>query len=189
MIHSISVRVMVAVLAVSLAAPVFAAKWRSIPADSSLEFVVTFEGAESTGKFEIFNAELGFEAERIDTSSLHVVVDVRSATMSSADLDEAISEKTWFDSAAYPQADFNSTMFRQTGKQEFLAQGEVSIKGVVQELDLQLNLSIRGDRLELSGNITLSRIDFGIGTGEWESDSSIAHAVDVRFKLLMQKVD
>jgi polyisoprenoid-binding protein YceI len=188
-IHPISVRVMVAVLAVSLATPVFAAKWRSIPADSSLEFVVTFEGAESTGKFEIFSAELGFEAESIGTSSLRVIVDVRSATMSSADLDEAISEKTWFDSAAYPEASFNSTVMHQTEKQEFLAQGEVSIKGVVRELDLPLNISIEGDRMELSGKATLSRMDFGIGTGEWESDSSIAHAVDVRFKLLMQKAD
>jgi len=180
---------MVAVLAVTLAAPVYAAKWRSIPADSSLEFVVTFEGAESTGKFEIFNAELGFEAESIDTSSLRVIVDVRSATMSSADLDEAMSEKTWFDSAAYPQADFNSTMFRQTGKQEFLAQGQVSIKGVARELALPLTISIEGDQMELSGKVTLSRVDFGIGTGEWESDSSIAHSVDVRFKLLMHRVD
>jgi len=180
---------MIALLAVSLAAPAFAAKWRSIPADSSLEFVVTFEGAESTGKFEIFNAELGFDAESIATSPLRVIVDVRSATMSSPDLDAAISEKTWFDSAAYPQASFSSTMLRQTGKQEFLAQGEVSIKGVVRELDLPLNISIQGDRMELSGNVTLSRVDFGIGTGEWESDSSIAHAVEVRFKLLMQKVD
>jgi len=184
-----SVRVMIAVLAVSFATPIFAAKWRSIPADSSLEFVVTFESAESTGKFEIFNAELEFEAKRFDTSSLRVLVDVRSATMSSADLDEAMSEKTWFDSAAYPLASFSSTMMRQTGKQDFLAQGEVSIKGVAQKLDLPLNLAIEGDRMALSGNITLSRVDFGIGTGEWESDSSIAHAVDVRFKLLMQRVD
>lgn len=189
MSHTISARVMIAMLAMSLAAPVFAATWRSVPADSSLEFVVTFEGAESTGKFETFSAELGFEAESIDTSWLRVIVDVRSATMSSADLDEAISEKTWFDSATYPQADFNSTMFRQTGKQEFLAQGQVSIKGVVRELLLPLNISIDGDRMELSGKVTLSRMDFGIGTGEWESDSSIAHAVDVRFKLLMQKAD
>ncbi len=150
---------------------------------------MTFEGAESIGKFEIFNAELGFEAESIDTSSLRVTVDVRSATMSSADLDEAISEKTWFDSAAYPEASFSSTMMHQTGKQEFLAQGAVSIKGVVRELDLPLKISIEGDQMELSGNVTLSRVDFGIGTGEWESDSSIAHAVDVRFKLLMQRVD
>jgi polyisoprenoid-binding protein YceI len=60
---------------------------------------------------------------------------------------------------------------------------------VVRELDLPLNISIEGDRMELSGKATLSRMDFGIGTGEWESDSSIAHAVDVHFNLLMQKAD
>jgi len=172
-----------------LAAPVFAAKWRSIPADSSLEFVVEFEGAESTGRFQVFDTEFEFEPEPGAASSLRVTVDIRSATMFSTDLDEAIAEATWFDSATFPEAGFDSTVVRQTGKREFLAQGKVTIKGVGRELDLPLNLFLNGDRMELNGNVTLSRMDFGIGTGEWEGDSSIAHAVKVRFKVLLQKVD
>jgi polyisoprenoid-binding protein YceI len=189
MIHCIPTRLTVAAMALVLAAPVYAAKWRSIPTESLLEFVVEFEGAESAGRFQAFDTEFEFEPESGIASSLRVTVDVQSATMFSADLDEAIAEKTWFDSAAFPEAGFDSKVVHQTGKREFLAQGKVTIKGVGRELNLPLNVSLGGDHMELAGDVSLSRVDFGIGTGEWESDSSIGHAVKVRFKVLMQKVD
>jgi polyisoprenoid-binding protein YceI len=189
MIDYMPVRLAVAVLALVLAAPAFAAKWRSMPTGSLLEFIVEFEGTESTGRFQSFDTELEFEPESGTASSLHVTVDVRSATMFSPDLDEAIAEATWFDSAAFPEARFDSNAVHQSGKREFLAQGKVAIKGVGRELNLPLNISVDGDRIELAGDVTLSRMDFGIGTGEWEGDSSIRHAVKVRFKVLMQKAN
>jgi len=189
MINRKADRLTIAVLALVLCAPVFAAKWRSIPTASLLEFVVEFEGAESTGRFQAFDAEFGFEPEAGTASSLRVTVDVRSATMFSADLDEAIAEATWFDSAAFPQAGFDSKVVHPVGKGEFLAQGKVTIKGAERELNLPVNVSLDGDHIELTGEVTLSRMDFGIGTGEWEDDSSIRHAVKVRFKVLMQRVN
>jgi polyisoprenoid-binding protein YceI len=179
----------VAMLTMMIDAPAFAAQWRSIPAEGTLEFVVTFEGAEARGIFQIFGAELEFEPDSHTASSLRVTVDVRSATMSSADLDEAIAEKTWFDSATYPEANFSSKVIQQTGEQEFVAQGAVSIKGVERDLELPLHWSGDGSLRELSGSVTLSRVDFGIGTGEWQSDSSIGHAVQVIFKLMMERAD
>jgi polyisoprenoid-binding protein YceI len=189
MIHRMPERLTVAVLALLLCAPVFAAKWRSVPTHSVLEFVVEFEGAESTGRFQAFDTEFEFEPEAGTASSLHVTVDVRSATMFSADLDEAIAEATWFNSAAFPEAGFDSKVVHPAGKGEFLVQGKVIIKGVERELNLPLNVSLDGNHIELAGDVTLSRTDFGIGTGEWEGDSSIGHAVKVRFKVLMQKVN
>jgi polyisoprenoid-binding protein YceI len=154
-----------------------------------LEFVVEFEGAESTGRFQTFDTEFEFEPEAGTASSLRVTVDVGTATMFSADLDEAIAEATWFDSASFPKAGFDSKVIHQTGKREFLAQGKVTIKGVERDLNLPLNVSLDGDHIELTGEVTLSRTDFGIGTGEWEGNSSIGHAVKVRFKVFMQKAN
>ena len=189
MIHHPHVRLAVAVLALAFAAPAFAAKWRSIPSSSLLEFVVEFEGAESTGRFQEFDTEFEFHPESGTAASLRVTIDIRSATMFSADLDEAIAEAAWFNSAAFPQAGFDSKAIQQTGTGEFLVQGTVAIKGVEQELNLPLRVALEGERIELAGNVELSRMDFGIGIGEWASDSSIGHSVKVRFKVLMQKSD
>jgi polyisoprenoid-binding protein YceI len=188
-IYSTSTKITVAVLVMMFAAPVYAAKWRSIAANSSLEFIVTFEGEESAGKFAAFDTVYEFEQGDATPSSLHVTVDVRSATLSSADLDEAMAEKTWFDSATYPVASFTANVAQLADGQEFLARGMVSIKGVERELDLPLHVSIEGNRMQMSGNVSLSRLDFGIGTGEWLSDSSIGHAVIVKFEVLLQKTD
>jgi polyisoprenoid-binding protein YceI len=189
MIHSTSTRSTIALLAMIFAAPLFAATWHSVPADSMLEFVVTFEGEESAGRFGVFQAEFEFEPERSTKSSLRVMVDVRSATMSSADLDEAIAEETWFDSAAFPMASFTADVSQLSENQTFLAKGKVTIKGVERDLDLPLNLSVEDDRIQMSGSVALSRLDFGIGTGEWLSDSSIGYPVLVRFKVTLQKTD
>lgn len=180
---------MIAAVAVLIAVPANAEQWNSIPADSSLEFIVTFEGAESAGRFDSFAAEVEFDAEKGKPSALRVTVDVRSATLSSVELDEAIAEEAWFNSTAYPEANFTSKAIHQTGEQQFLAQGVVSIKGTKQELDLPLHVSIQGNIVELTGTVILSRADFGIGSGEWQSDSSISHRVGVRFRVFMQRAE
>jgi polyisoprenoid-binding protein YceI len=186
---STSMRVVVAVFAMILAAPVHAAKWRSIPAESSLEFVVTFEGEESVGRFGVFDTETEIDPENGNLRFLHVTVDVRSATLFSADLDEAIAEKAWFDSATYPEAGFTGGVAQPAESGKFVVNGKVTIKGVERELALPLQISIDGERMQLSGEVSLSRKDFAIGTGEWMDDSSIGYGINVRYKVLLQKTN
>jgi len=40
-------------------------------------------------------------------------------------------------------------------------------------------------RMKLTAKVTLNRMDFGIGSGDWADDSTIGHKVDVDVSLIL----
>lgn len=160
--------------------------WRSIPDDSRLEFVASYEGAEAPGKFSRFEVELDRDPDNGTPNSLRVDVDVTSASMGNPDIDEAISEPEWFDMKAFPNATFRSEQITLKSGHRYIAAGVVSIKGVNQPLSIPFEWNPMGQKGEMKGAVTLARVDFDIGSGEWASDSSIGHEVLVRFTISLQ---
>lgn len=175
-----------AVLAAVLAAPVYPATWQSVQAGSKLEFIAIYEGAEAPGQFGRFAVTTRFDPLSLDTSSILVDVDIASASMGNAEMDETIAQPVWFDAAAFPQAEFRSDKIHAVNELEYVAEGILSIKGVKKPVTVPFHWRPKGRDAEMTGSLTLSRVDFGIGSGEWATDTSIGHAVQVRFKVVLE---
>jgi polyisoprenoid-binding protein YceI len=182
---TIRVWAMVIIAGTTLASPAFAGSWKSVAADSQLNFIANLEGSEAPGHFNRFDVQMEFDQSALATSAIQVTVDIASATMNSNDLDKSIAESDWFDAASFPQAEFHSDNIRLVHGSEFLAEGTVLIKGVSKPVAIPIYWTQKGKKAEINGAITLSRTDFGIGTGEWEDDSSVGHAVQVSFRVAL----
>jgi polyisoprenoid-binding protein YceI len=170
------------------ATPVLATNWYSVAADSKLEFVATFEEAPVSGEFKTFDAHLhGFEPGAAG-GSLEVVIAVSSADMGIADVNEAIQDKKWFDFAAHPQARFRATEVTRQGD-GYVARGALTLKGVEKAVEVRFAWTPSGDGAIASGEFTVKRGDFGIGTGDWATTDTIGADVTVRFKVRMVASD
>ena len=166
-----------------LTAQTHASSWTSVPVASRLEFTTTFEGTEAPGQFKQFNVELNLDPEQLSESFLLVMVDVTSASFGSADIDEAIAQAEWFDAKTFPRAEFKSDRILQSMGANYVAEGVVSIKGVDKPVNVHFHWSEAGQNANISGELTLSRLDFGIGSGAWATDPSIAYDVQVHFEV------
>jgi len=166
-----------------LATQAYASSWVSVSAESMLEFTTKYEGAEAPGQFKQFNVDLNLDPEQLAESFLLVTVDVTSASLGSTDIDEAIAQPEWFDAKTFPQAEFKSDRILHLGEANYLAEGVVSIKGVDKPVNVSFHWSEAGQNAIISGELTLSRVDFGIGSGAWATDPSIAYNVRVRFEV------
>jgi len=164
----------------------YAAAWHSIPDKSRLEFVASYEGAEALGQFSEFEVELICDQADGAPKSLQVDVDVSSASMGNADIDEAIAQPEWFDMKRFPNATFRSNRITAATGFGYQAEGVVSIKGVDRPLSIPFRWSGMAENGEMKGEVSLSRVDFDIGSGEWASDSSIGHDVLVRFTVTLK---
>lgn len=179
-------RCIVTLLAAVLTSPVYPASWQSVQGESKLEFIATYEGADAPGQFGRFAVTTSFDPLALDTSSILVDVDITSASMGNAEIDEAIAQPEWFDAAAFAQAEFRSEKIHATNDLEYVAEGILSLKGVKKPVTVPFRWRPKGQNAEMTGSLTLSRVDFGIGSGEWETDASIGHAVQVRFKVVLE---
>ncbi|MBE9539292.1 MAG: YceI family protein [Proteobacteria bacterium] len=176
---------LVAAFTLVLAGSATAASWQSQASVSELAFFVNYEGADAPGYFGRFRVEVDSAAGESGPSALFVKIDIASASMGSTDFDETIAEPVWFDSLGFPEATFSSHSIKPLQGGRYLAEGTMTLKGVRQALSVPFSWVADGNRAEMSGTVTLSRVDFNIGGGVWSSDDSIGHLVRVQFKVVL----
>lgn len=155
----------------------------SLPGESSLGFSATWEGTVFRGTFNGFDAVINFDPADLAASSFDVHIDVTTARTGSRERDEGMAEPDWFDFIVYPKAHYRATDFQSLGDGEFLANGQLELKGVVHPVPVKFRWQELPGKVALDGGASISRLDFGIGQGDWASDEIIGLLVDVEFSL------
>jgi len=158
--------------------------WVIDDAQSKLSFVGEQSGQKFEGGFKKYTAQISFDPDHPETGKISVVVDITSAYAGSADRDAMLPQKGWFDYAHFPQAQFASTVIRQTGPGLYEVSAHLSIKGMTHDITLPFSLAKEGDHWRASGKVTLLRNDFALGQGEFAGEDYVKHAVDVNFDLI-----
>jgi len=154
-----------------------------LPGESELGFAATWEGTVFRGDFNRFDALINFDPADLVGSSFDVAIDVTSARTGSRDRDEGMAEPDWFDFAAYPVARYRATDFQTLSDGEFLANGQLELKGVVHPVPVTFSWEEFSDNVKLAGGASIRRLDFGIGQGDWATDEIIGLLVEVEFSL------
>lgn len=155
----------------------------SLPGKSELGFAATWEGTVFRGKFNEFDALINFDPADLAASSFDVHIDVTSGRTGSRDRDEGMGEPEWFDFMAYPAARYQATDFQDLGDGEFLANGRLELKGMVHPVPVKFSWQQLPEKAVLTGGASISRLDFGIGQGDWATDEIIGLLVEVEFSL------
>lgn len=94
-----------------------------------------------------------------------------------------MSDPEWFDPKNYPEAHYRASRFSDNGNGEFVAHGQLSIKGNTAPVDLVFTVDSSGDERVLTGNAELLRLDLGVGTGEWEDTDWVSNEVSVAVRV------
>lgn len=168
-----------------LSAAAVAAPWHSVPQESELRFVARVEGDEANGAFRRFSVALDPAALESGLAQLSVRIDVTSADMSSAELNEAIADPEWFDFAGFPSARFHSDRIEALGPGRFRASGELQFKCGTRPVEVTFEWRRSETRAHMSGALELRRGDFCIGSGAWAEDGSVGQAVRVEFDVTL----
>jgi polyisoprenoid-binding protein YceI len=110
-----------------------------------------------------------------------------SATLGAADTDAEVAKADWFNTAKFPQAQFQSNAIKATGKGRYDITGALTIKGNTQSVTVPVVLAQTGSgsalRTTATGSFTLKRLAFKIGEGPWGDTSMVADEVQVKFKI------
>ena len=153
--------------------------WTVDPAQSTLTFVGTQQGEKFTGTIKRFRAAIRFAPADLATSSLDVSMDLTSIDTKSPDRDQALATDTWFDYKRYATATFKSVGPLRASAQGATADADLTLRGKTKRIAFPFRWTAAGTNATLDARVTLDRMDFGLGAGEWADDSVIGHKVDV----------
>lgn len=161
----------------------FDGAWEKIDAESHLKFTAKQQGDEFTGQFETFETDIVFDPANLEAASIKAVIDITSVAAGSKDRDGALPGKDWFFVKKFPNAVFESTEFSKTGDDSYEAAGTLSIKGVSQPLTLPFTLTITDGIADMSGQVTIDRTQWKVGSGAWSTDEWVSTAVVLDIKI------
>lgn len=158
-----------------------AADWAAQP-DSTLRFIGSAQGESFEGGFARFDTQLSFDPADLAATHFAVSIELPSADSANSERDELLHGAEFFDSAAQAEARFEASGAEADGE-GYLSRGELTLKGVTRPVTLRYRWSASADGAVLEGEATLDRLDFGIGSGEWEDPEMIAREVTVKTRL------
>jgi polyisoprenoid-binding protein YceI len=153
---------------------------------SSLGFSFEQAGAQSNGVFKQFATTLDYDAGNLAASRLDVKVQIGSLDTQDKDRDTTLAGADLFDTQKYPAATYTAGSLAK-GANGIEAVGKLTIRGVTKDLRVPLAIKPVGGGLELSGSVTIKRLDFGVGQGEWKSTEWVGDAVKVTYKVVLAR--
>jgi polyisoprenoid-binding protein YceI len=162
-------------------------KYTLDPSRSLLRFSFVQAKATNTGRFGKFNGTLAFSNDNPSASKIDLTIEVGSLNTGDDERDTTLKGADLFDVAKFPQARYVGTKFVPTGASRFEAQGKLTIRNVTKDLKVPLTVqrvTEQGKSVAyLKGAVTIRRLDFGVGQGEWKSTEWVDDNVTVSFSL------
>ena len=141
--------------------------WTIDPAHSDVSFSVKHMMVSKVrGRFSAFEGEL-VTAEDPLQSSVTATIDMASIDTNQAQRDAHIRSADFFEVETHPTMTYRSTGIRPDGE-DFLVDGELTLKGVTKPVTLTLELggfgpdAFGGTRAGFSASTTINRRDFGV---------------------------
>lgn len=142
--------------------------WQVDYAKSSLTFKDTYQNGPFDGKFKKFEAVIALDDADVSKDRFDVKVDVASLDSGSSERDDTLRTPDFFDPPKFPQAHFVTQSFGKSADGGLEAKGQLTIRDQTKPVTLKVKFVANGDSGTLDVDTTLSRLDFGLGTGsDW----------------------
>lgn len=160
--------------------------WQGDQHSGALRFVATQAAAKFEGHFGEFKVRFDFNPAEPAKGSLDVTIVTKSSDTADTDRDEVLHGQDFFWVVRFPEAKYHAAGFKRDGK-GWIAAGELTLRGVTQPVAVRFELKPKAQRLGMKGGVTLRRLEFGVGQGDWAETTWIGNPVDVAFDLSLLK--
>jgi polyisoprenoid-binding protein YceI len=175
-----------AAVLILITSPVMALEFKQVQTnDSAVSFGFKQMGVPLDGKFYKFSAQLSFDPTQLAKAQARIDIDLSSIDTGSAEGNEEVVGKKWFNVKDYPTASFVSTGIKALGGNRYQALGKLSIKGRTQDVAAPVTFQSDGKRGIFEGAFEIKRLDYAIGEGEWTDVSSVANEIQIKFHVVV----
>ncbi len=176
------------------AAPVAApAGWEIDASHTTVGFTVKHFFTPVEGQFSDFSIDLQYDDQNVSASSVSATIEVASVDTNNERRDNHLLSADFFEAEVHPSITFESTSVRDAGDGNFVATGNLTIKGVTRQVEMPINLlgiqDIPAEMQEMLGGakrvasfegaLSIDRGDFGVGTGNWAATVVVGGTVDI----------
>lgn len=165
--------------------------WEVDRAHSAINFTINHFFTPVDGSFDDYDAEILFDPNDLEGSSINVTIPIESINTRNDRRDNHLMSDDFFNVEQWPNMTFVSNTIEQTGDNQFVAIGELTIRDVTRDFELPFELlgvmdHPMQDGKKVAGIVAsaeLMRTDFGVGVGDWAATAVVGDQVDIQLNL------
>lgn len=164
--------------------PVQAATWVLDPDESSVIFQYNFGNDPYEGEFT--NVEAVFEIDPMSPGSCNfeVTIHIEDIGIDSPEALDYLLDYELFDVDQFPTATFKAEKCSLESMSTFVSEGELTIRDQTNALAFPFNLDVETGggkiRFHLTSEVTINRLEYGVGQGYWASTAEIPNEVTIK---------
>lgn len=178
-------------LGTSSAATAAARQWEIDKPHANFYFSVDHIYSKVRGHFDEFSGQVHFDPANLAESSFVFNIQVDSINTAVAKRDKHLQSADFFDADSYPLMSFRSASITDTGGGVYQVNGTFTVKGIDYDLSFPLTLAGIKDHpaaegkavAGFNGNLTIDRLQYGVGTGKFYDLGIVGKDVDIFISL------
>ena len=172
-------------------APAAAPKWELDLAHTGIYFSVTHIYSTVRGFFSDIKGTVMFSPDDLAGSRFDFEVEVKSIDTSNSKRDRHLNSEDFFDSKKYPLMTFKSTAVKHVKDNQYVVEGEMTIKDVSQRVSVPftffgITTNPFDDKSEVAGfeaQMTIDRLAYNVGSGKYYEMGVTGKDIDVLISL------
>ncbi|HJO12036.1 MAG: YceI family protein [Gammaproteobacteria bacterium] len=164
--------------------PVQAATWVIAPGDSRVVFQYKYGNDPYAGAFTNIDATFEFDPMRPGTCDFQVTIHIEDIEIDSPEVLDYLLDFELFDVDQWPTASFKAEKCSLNSLNAFTSEGTLTIRDQTNPLSFPFNFDIETIDgqigFHLTSEVTIQRLDYGVGQGYWENTAEIPNDVTIQ---------
>jgi len=157
--------------------------WKINYNDSFIKFSGDQAGAPFSGEWQRWHADIQFDATRLNETRFNVTIHPDSVFSNDQERDDHIRSTDFFDVARFTESVFQAQEFNVDGD-GYITTGQLQMKGFTSEATLNFKVDEISGKYVLTGQATLDRLVWNIGSGDWKDTSWVGQDVQVEVRVV-----
>lgn len=169
--------------------------WKIDPTHSEVQFKVKHLVISTvTGSFGSFDGQIEADGDNFENAKATFTADIDSISTNNEDRDNHLKSEDFFNAEKYPQLKFESKNFEKTGDGEYKVTGELTIRDVTKEIELDVvHGGTVGDpygqtKAGFEVNGTINRKEFGLTWSAVTEAGNVVVGDQIKLQLNVQFV-
>ncbi len=170
---------MVWLLAGSLCAQ--AQSYTPLDSATTIRFYVNNFGLKVSGTVAGIKGSIQFDEKNLANASLNLTAQVATVSTGIALRDDHLKGRGYFDLKQFPQMRFtSSSVTRDPATGNYVAAGQLSIKGTTRDIRLPFSVLRTGEVLQFNCTFEIDRTSFGVGGGSLSLSDNVKIEAHIR---------
>lgn len=147
---------------------------------TDIKFQLKNLGVKTGGSFNALQANINFDPDKLDGSSIEAMLDVKSINTDNDLRDSHLRSDEFFDAAKYPAITMKSISLKHKGGDNYVGQFSLTIKNQTKQFEIPFTYTTDTTGGTFKGGLKLNRLDFNVGGKSLVMSNEVSVSIEVQ---------